>query len=83
MYTGMMSPMMILALVIIPSRSDESEAGAQDFYAGTDDANASVESNIKLMVNKADWNKCITSDINACTMFQHTVVIICNLLCTG
>ena len=54
MYTGMMSPMMILALVIIPSRSDESEAGAQDFYAGTDDANASVESNIKLMVNKAD-----------------------------
>ena len=36
------------------STSDESEAGAQDFSAGTDDPNASVESNIKLLVNKAD-----------------------------
>ena len=36
------------------STSDESEAGAQDYYAGTDDPNASVESNIKLLVNKAD-----------------------------
>ena len=37
-----------------PSTSDESEADAQDFYAGTDVANASVKSNIKLLVNKAD-----------------------------